>query len=1322
LSGSSVRLERIDYGRLVDVYAYRRVDPARRDRRDSQNRVPALVAKNVVIDPTLQSDRLFDPVGDENLSANYRFMPFDLGVGHDELLILWDDTAPGEKERFDAALQSAQASLIEVPASFRNQNTAVSPIPVVPRDAALKLTFDRDLRLNDSFFVANPSAVQVLEFRGDPRALPAPLAFRPVRSRILAAGNALVIDTSLIGGEQRGAFSTGLPASTDSVTANIRIALPTGGDAADGFRVEPDDVPQLNDVDANGDPAVIRDFRSGNASDGPAGALSDGQAPSIVLRARMGITAVTPDIPGDASRGGVLTLNKRGLHVAIRGRVPFVDGGIDSSIGLPGGPPTVPGIEALRSGDVIFQDVTTPSGEVVRVRAEVIQNEDVANVTGQPGFPALGLTTNSTDGGEADVARVRVASLTGGRDSSGNPVAFEASSQALGAECIVQVHYYHNVPYSSGQAAISDSDPERMATFVTFDPIPPTVGPGGEAVVRGTLIDPTASMSLGFSEPMDLTVVQNYDNFLLSTDALRAIPNQVTAAQLLQEPKPCALSMLATRFVDENGDGTSLRLVPPLGLFHQGPAGGQPGQAERYWFHVLSGVGGPTDLAGNPVDLYDRRLNQDRTFSVGFTLDPDAEDNLVASRVFRFAAIDEDGTPPGSEDYFGQAQIDTKRGEIGGAPVQRFSQIADRLNMSGLAMGGNRFTRWDRGECWDQGNASAPMRPPQNIAPAQSGVPFWGSLYMCPDSFATQPAAGVPLALASINPNGPVNFGGILEPLNPRGSRLQMTYREDDFTLDYTSAHHMNLDVEQVHWAPWNNQPVQFDVFDRVTIEAAHSDWRPDLLFFGLCPNGSSPPCQPTGNPQMVPAISCNLDCASMQSGLTTTFANNYLQGTQPQTVVKDREYRINPNSAFKDPITGTVFVPYAKFEQTYTWRDSRLVSWDTAANRAIGLGGAKQPDGTPPNQDRTAHVSSPWLPEEFPDGYPGQSTSFGNTWVSSEADFRGDRVRDHDPIAMPLLLDFMVYADDPANGVASGSNALHMGYVGPCWTGTQGPFGYYPGVAAPYGLHTGLALCGNQFWPNLRVHTSGGINGSTGREEFVLDPANQTVATGGWILDVGVGDPTFGLARVPGGDDHLLWAKADFVRKVSMVTYGYFDTLLPNQHDLDASRFNTKWPGLSNKRGFPDFDSLATERGVTYAPVDLVVVTDPPLNTVPAGTSVQIDLRGAETFERSDQIYDKAVLDTHDGRGNLLNPNYACEAYRYAMPNSGPTKNVPRVTASGLTPYVGDDEIDQLRDQVGLLPRFLNMRIVFENDTASNPPISPKLRSLSISYRMTER
>ncbi len=1264
-TGGKASLIGLEYGRLVDIYAFRRIDRTNPERRDTLNREPALIRRDVMVGPDIQSEDLFDATGAENTGANYRFLPFDVAVGHDELLILWDDRDEDEGARFTAALNTAQTGLVTVPGSFRGQNTVVRPIPVVPRNAALKLTFDRNLGLSQQFFAANPGAVQVLEFTGDPAVVGASQAFRPVQVRFLPQGSSLVIDTTLIGAEAGGGLtSTGLPTSLDNETANIRVAIPSGGAVSSLLEVEPDSVTALNAIGSAGRPAVIRDFRSGNPDDGLVGALRDVDPPMVMGSFGMGIVAVDT-----AER--VLTIEKRGANVAIRARIPFVDGGLLPSSGLPGGPAQVPTEVPLRSGDVVLQDVVSPiTGETVRIRAEVVQNLDVGSVVGDPNMPVLGMNASGSDNGSNPVVRLRVTQLSA-VDSQGNRVSFESAAGA-GRDCTVNVSYYHNVPYVASFGAGLVRDADRLDQFVVVESGSTSGAP-----------DPFATVSLRFTEPMDLETIDRYDNFLLTDNSVSPLESPDIVG-LLSDPKVAGLSVQPARLVDAERNATLLQLVPPLGFFHEA------GVPEIYWLHLIvdpdSEIPAPADLSGNVVDLFDRNLlNPATSLSVSVAIDAAAEENLVGGRVFRFESADEDGTVPGSVDFFGQFQLID--GRLSGAETSRFQQTADAANLAGIQ-------RFNQGSCWDPQAQPVPTTTPPDPT-------IWppGQLYQCPTHVVTifQPPA--PFVVGT-----PVVFGGVLEPLNPRGSRLQMTYREDDFSLSYTDPSSMMIDVEQLHWAPWNGDQVDFDTFDRMTMSLAHADWRPDLLYNLVFVQGAA-------------AATCDFDCASAFSGLTDVFESNYLEGTQRVDVVVDKVYQLSPNDSFRSASTGTLFTPYPTFETTYTWRDSRLVSWDMANDSAIGLSGAKLPDGVFPSRDRTAHISSPWA-FEFPQdpanpAGPGIPAGFtGTTWDVDAGDFLGHRRRDHDPIAMPLLVEFMTFPDSPVNGLASGANSQHIAMVGPCWA----PFPGGPGGFYNLNASGGVPGCNGVLWPAFRVHSSGGIDILD--NEIFVDPANEFRATGGFIFNPGIGDPVKGVRRAPFGDDHLHWAQADFVRRVSSVTYGFFDTLRPNAYQI------APWSGSTSQEGFPNLVPLAN--GVR----DLITVQDPPDAQQPAGTSVRIEFRFVDDFDRADVFYDPndpAAIPTTTSPlgtfGNLLNPNYACEAYRYATPNWDPsfsqeTATNPRVRASGLTPYVTEEGLDRVRDPAGLLPRYANMRIVFENNIVSAPAVSPSLRSLAVVFR----
>ncbi|MBK8976501.1 MAG: hypothetical protein IPM29_11340 [Planctomycetes bacterium] len=1290
---SNARLVKVEYGRLVDVYAYRRIDSGNDDRRDTRNRQPVLVLEDVVISPDIETQALFDSVGEARPDANYRFLPFDISAGHDELLILWDDRGD-EGERFQAALAAARGGLIEVATAYRGQNVLVKPIPVVPRDAAFKLTFSADLGRDSSFFADNPAAIQVLLFRDDPDVVSPVRAFVPADTRIIAKGREVIVDTTILGGEASNSRrSTGLEPSADSFTANYRLAIPTSGVVGNLLSLSPDAIPEQNGVDAVGDPAVIRDFRSGNTSDGTVGALADFSAPAIVTVKNMDILSVDP-----VTR--VVEIGKRGSQVAIRGRLPFVDGVIDADSGLPKGPLSVPTVDSngnvlpLPQGDFVTQLVVNQmTGEVTRVRAEVIENLDVGVVDGDANFAGPGVTAGGTDGGELTVARVRLSSVSA-FDSNGNTVTMQATAQG-GPGCEVTVRYYEAVRYRQGGFILSDT--ARRDEFFVIEPAP--VDANGDPLPPGSFrsnVQPDARFAIRFSEPLDTSFLSPLDNYLLTTRDV----NVATFQDALLEPKAASLSFLQSDLIDKLGDGTVLQLSPRLGLFHD------QGQEESYWFHVdVSRNGGVADLAGNRLDVYDRRppgttnvggFNVDvplQNFSIPFTLDAAADINYVGSRVFRFADSDEDGTVPGSIDFFGQFQL--RNGVLSGAQVTRRKRTADSQNLGAIQ-------RWDRGECVAPGNPMAvPPTPPASTPPPATATYATGALYNTPSMVAVQP--GPPLVFQP--PAGPQTFGGIVEPHTSRGARVQMTYREDDFGLSYHEASDLCIDVEQLHWAPWLDSTVLFDRFDRYTMTLGHSKKRPDLLYVWY-----------PGDPMGAPA-QCAFDCLSLYSGLLRVFADNFLENSQRKTVVRDKEYVINPNEAFR-AASGVKYVPYPRFEDTYTWRDSRSVTWNMASDAAVGFGGAIDAQGVPPDGDRTASVSSPWITDDPDTAFITQPAAGWQytTLVRDQADFLGDRTRDHDPIAVPLLVDISVWPDDTRQIVNAG-NLFHIAYVGPIWT-VVSPNGYYNAGA---GITTTNPpdpfSCRNQDWPHFRVYTFGGPDPNNPGTYSEVDPDLALVATGGVIKDMGLGDPTYGLWQTKPGDSHLHWAQIDVVRRVSVVTYGFFDTLKPNQHALGMVLPSAPLPPAA---GRPDLSGLF---GGDVAVQDVIPVLDPPANQQPGGTSVEVEFRFAETFENDNGLYDPLSNDSFDGRKNLLNPNYACEAYRYASPNPGPVGFNPRVEATGLTPYVIVDDLDSIRNEnTRLLPRFMNFRIIMENNVFSDPPVSPSLRGMAIVYRVARK
>lgn len=1276
----------IQIGRLVDIYAYQRIDASDADRRRRFNRKFVLIAENVVVNPNIRSDSLFDAAGEEVPTATYELRPFDKSVGHEELVILWDDQHPDEKPKFDAALAACQTGLQDLAPAYRGQNTQLRPVPVVPRNAALRLQFSGTINVGEDFFQNNPSAIQVLEFKGDPTVVAPVDAFRILPARLLHQGDRIVIDTTILGGEGQSGFTTsGLPESNDSVTANIRIAIPSRGSVVSSFFIPADDVPELNGVDSSGRAAVIRDFRSGNLGDGAAGKLLDAEAPMIVASLPMGITAIDP-----VDR--VITLNKRLNFVPVRGRYPFVDGPLEAN-DIPAGPVSVPTSTSLRSGDILTQTLIVdvdpdPLVEVlesVTVRAEILQNLEIGTELG--GTLPLGLSGSTTGGEEQGQmltqVRVRVASLEGGRDSRGGVHSFQASSALEGRDCVLRALYYENVPFSGGSLAVTDASWRER--FLRFEPQPPASG----------LLDPQSSIAIEFTKPLDLDQIDNTENLLLTNTSVAT----ESFAEQMTDPKRATARVVPSRLADIGGDGTVLRLQPHMGFFHQN------GTSETYAFHVKLGSDGVLDLGGNEVDIFDDPTSPLDSWSVDVSLDPTANTNNVGWHTWLFRDADEDGTLPGSVDIFGQFRL--QDGRLFGAAGVRFSRTADNQNLGAIS-------RINRGECWDPGfdPATANLGPlsPQGVptpmtAPTDNtGAPHPGLLYWQPRMFDMVFPPAVPQVYEYWQFQ-PQNVGRIIEPMNKNGSRMQMRYIEDDFTLDYHQPAEFAIDVDQLYWSPFNDETVFYDVFDRFSMSLSHAKTRPDL-FFDVIPGDA------TAMPPVLPG--CQFFCPPMNSALSTTFAENVLDGTQQVPVFEDKVYTINPNLAFRSQFN-VKYVPFPRFDRSYTWRDSRLVTVD-ATGQVIGLGGAQTPAAPDPNDDWTARISSPWITDAPPDNFIAAGLPL---WVVDEADFKGDQFHDHDPIALPLLVDFKMFPDGPANGLAAASNQFQVAMLGPPSNGIPANSGYYD---------TRGSGCGTRPpWPSTRVHSSGGEDLITGAP-ILVDPANTLVAVGGILKDAGLGNPTRALFQAPPRDGMMNWARADFVRKVSTMTFGFIDTLQPNRADFVIDPTGT--PTVQSTTGFPDLAAVNPNLRIT----DLITQLDPPQGRQPAGTSVVLEMRGADSFDNQGVLYNPSYAqagqtpdDTFDGRGNLLNANYACEAYRYSQPNHSPglagPRDTPRVVATGMTRYVTENQLPLIRNTAtGLLPRFMNMRLTMTNNVSVTPALSPSLRSMSVIYRMSSQ
>lgn len=1118
-------LDRVDYGRLVDVYSWDRKE-AGQAQKDSAYRKEVLYLRDVVIGPAIATD-----------SDTYLLREIDPVNGRADLVVRWDRNL--EAGQFQTALANAEQSAERVAPGRFDQNTSIAPFDVVPRNAALRLTFAANLNLTSDYFLVNPGAIQLLEITGNPDSDPAPAAFRSIPVRILHRGNTVILDPVIVGGEvsaQPGLRSNpyGLPVSPNSKGANIRIAIPVR-DTVTGFPINASRDPVALGIDRTGQQSVIRDCRSGNNADSYQGFLFDQIPVRVVGQFQFGILAVDPV-------ANTLTLNKRARLVTLRtGAV-----GIDA-----------------RPGDSIVQEVLSPAtGEKVRIRAEV----------DHPGL---------LDSGVNAVITLRVNTVEG-FDSLGNAVRFQASASPLGANCTARVLF--------------EAGKDDPSLFLSFSPETTLQEPTKK-------VDPFASVLVHFSEPVNPGNLSAFDTLLLTSS---------NSPTVVRDPKLGTPTLIVSSAVPDPLTAMSVRLLTPLGFNHQS------GQEEMVYLMAMSPEKGRalTDLAGNRLDL---RSSASEALVAGFSLDKDAETNPVANVVRRFLASDEDGTPNEVANFGPVAdawgQYTQKDGRIIASSTVRFFKDAEESTLRTVFRG-------DKGECMNNGVSTG-----------------GGRMYLTPRNVINVP---------------PVT-GGIMEPFNTLGSRVQMTYREDDLGLSNTDSADMEIDVEQMYWASFLGLPINYDVFDRVTLYLAHSERRPDIA------------AVMAGDP---PA--CSVDGASLNSGLLTDFQANILDGSEKQVVFEDVVYEMNPNRSFKNS-QGVLFLPYPKFQNTYTWRDRRLTRWDTANDRVIGLGGISTP-----GSEVTTNVPNPWYQMN-----PTVNPPYPLAPPHADSAFRGDVVNGLSPVALPLLMDFLVYPDDPnKNGPATGLNLFFIGVVWDLWPGGLIPHGYYLNPGGAPGLNL----------PGLRAHTTGGTD-STGKLTLV-DPKNTHTATGGWLID-----PVLGLHQAPPVDCHIHWARADFLRRVSVITFGFVDLTRPNKNKITGVPTDAS----------PVWDSA------TYRPVAYQMLTEPALDLVPGGTSAVVEWRGVDELP-NDSVYDPAAATVADKRGNLLNPLYACDAYRLASIQG----HTFTVDAKGFTNYEVDPQ--SLVGSTGFGPRYLNWRIVFTNNVTAVPPLSPSLDSMGIAVRLQRK
>lgn len=167
---------------------------------------------------------------------------------------------------------------------------------------------------------------------------------------------------------------------------------------------------------------------------------------------------------------------------------------------------------------------------------------------------------------------------------------------------------------------------------------------------------------------------------------------------------------------------------------------------------------------------------------------------------------------------------------------------------------------------------------------------------------------------------------GVITPFSPLGSKMQTVWRYADCGFSLTDASQINIDIEELSWAPAGGSVVPDD-FDRFEILLAHARVAPDE----------------TINPM-------NLFPRFERSGLKPVFAQNVASGETQQVVhPRERGYSIQPGDLYVSS-RGTTLIPFPlnrgipeEDKRYFTWRDTRL------RTRGGPLGNGVEPLSYPP-------------------------------------------------------------------------------------------------------------------------------------------------------------------------------------------------------------------------------------------------------------------------------------------------------------------------------------------------------------------------------------
>ena len=593
------QLLRVQYGRLADIYGLQ-VTP--------EGSTIALYRRDVVVGPNIQDERGTNENKRDD-EVLYDFVGSDPDTLQPRLFIPRDITSPAFKIAFDALDDQTR----EVAPMLSGQNGPGRPFSVVPRNAAIQLTFSAPLGVDDSFFVErnaagqvsglrNTEAVQLLRLAGDPTQ---PGGFVPIPVRVIVQDRVLILDPVLLGTEglqyQTRNNASGLPESPDQVSANIRVAVAMEGPLAIAGLREPLGLTGLNNSQRK---SIVRDFRAGNANDSSADLSRGFVRDPLPLRIVGEIVMYLERVERINALTHEVTIFKNGVnHEIDRGDVLRF---IADNSGVP-----------FAASEVVVDpedDRGQASVQHVRVRVRAVPNLESIDPRNLPGYPAT--------------------------SAEREPWLVLNAPKAV---CVAE--------FSAGGAATVGDDPRY---FLSFSPTPlPNLD--GTPSAPNENVSPFAGAVVRFTKPVDMSTVKWADSFFFAMRDLASqasiddfIANRPTSVGTGMEPASFDLAkyrtpyLVTARVFDEDGSQTALRLQPTTGFYLDDTMRNPPVGADyRY-------VGSDAVVDG----FNDSEFNGGGSNAKGFVLTGAYALSKNAALGFQWNSNEQIAGPPLKSDYF----------------------------------------------------------------------------------------------------------------------------------------------------------------------------------------------------------------------------------------------------------------------------------------------------------------------------------------------------------------------------------------------------------------------------------------------------------------------------------------------------------------------------------------------------------------------------------------------------------------------------------------------------------------------------------------------